>query len=369
MIRLWILLGLLAASQAHAVGSCAGTSAWSQTASANNAAAPCGWPTGLNPADVKLVGRQGMADVRAALDDIQWINPGYGLTRVSSTAFAVGDSNSGIYQVNRRVKLGFSDLTTYLYGTIVSTSYAAPSTTVIVTTDSGSISTTLNKEFYGAVSALNSSITSATLGLQSIGTPDTILSGTTSVAAISATSTVSVTTGATTASYFRSAGLVTAGISTTAAGGVSLSSLYVAGDITPTGTLNGATLVSTSSGGIVSGTYLNGRYVSATSISLGGASVLPIQAAVSFNGAVSPVTINRQVNVASVAKTATGQYTITYSSTLANSPIPVCMNYRSANSIYVQAYTATTPTTAGFSILTNDNGSALDAQQVYCIVY
>lgn len=368
-MRFLLLLFALLAGNSYAVGSCAGTSAWSQTASSNNAASPCGWPTGLNPADVKLVGRQGMADVRAAFDDIQWINPGYGLTRVSSTAFAVGDSNSGIYQVNRRVKLGFSDLTTYLYGTIVSTTYAAPSTTVIVVTDSGSISTTLNKEFYGAVSVLNSSITSATIGLQSIGTPDTILSGTTSVAAISGTSTVSVTTAGTTASYFRTAGLVTAGISTTAAGGISLSSLYVAGDVTSTGIMNGATLVSTSSGGVVSGTYLNGRYVSATSISLGGASLLPIQAAVSFNGAVSPVTINRQVNVASVTKTGTGAYTITYTATLANSPIPVCMTYRAANSIYVQAYTTTTPTTAGFSILTNDNGSALDAQQLYCVIY
>ena len=140
MKRLLVLLGLLFACQAYAVGPCAGTSAWSQTSSANNGSSPCFYPTGLNPADNKLVFRQLQADTRAALDDIQWINPGYGLARVSDTAFVVGDFNSGIYQVNRRVKLGFSDLPTNLYATIVSTSYSAPSTTVIVTTDSGTIS-------------------------------------------------------------------------------------------------------------------------------------------------------------------------------------------------------------------------------------
>lgn len=140
---------------------------WSTTAASNTTAVPYGWPTGMNPADIKLVARQEQASIRSWYDDAQWIDGGYGLSYVSSTGFRLAGDRVSIFNVGRRVKAQYGN--TNVYGTITSSTYSAPSTTVIIAPDSGSLSSTLSRVWYGAVSNVNSSVVSSTLGLGNMG--------------------------------------------------------------------------------------------------------------------------------------------------------------------------------------------------------
>ncbi|NDC95979.1 hypothetical protein EB077_11790, partial [bacterium] len=107
---------------------------YSSNAASNTAVAPYGWPTGMNPADVKLSARQMMADTRAWYDDAQWIDGGYGVGYVSPTGFQLTGNRVSIFTPSRRVKALFGS--TNIYGTITSSSFGGTSTTVIIAPDS-----------------------------------------------------------------------------------------------------------------------------------------------------------------------------------------------------------------------------------------
>ena len=115
-------------------------SAWSKTAASNNAAAPNGWPEGQAPSSVNDCAREGMAAVRTFYENIEWRNWGHTPTRTGNTTFTIPTDVTAIYVTDRRIQC--TDATT-LYGTIVSSSYSAPDTTITVTLDSGNLSASL----------------------------------------------------------------------------------------------------------------------------------------------------------------------------------------------------------------------------------
>jgi hypothetical protein len=113
----------------------AGIKYWSTTAASNNSAVPFGAPEGWFPSDVNNWGRQVMADVRSQCEDMEWFDWGHTPTFVSSSSFSVTGDRTAIYTTGRRIKI--TDSST-LYGTIASSSFSSV-TTVSVTLDSGSI--------------------------------------------------------------------------------------------------------------------------------------------------------------------------------------------------------------------------------------
>ena len=117
-----------------------GLSAWSSTPASNNASPPNGWPEGMAPSAINDTGRQMMADLRAWYEDAQWIDLGHTCTYASGTQFTIGGGvdRTGTYEVGRRVR-AIGSLTTTIYGTISAAAYSAPTNTITVVWDSGSL--------------------------------------------------------------------------------------------------------------------------------------------------------------------------------------------------------------------------------------
>lgn len=130
-------------------------SAWSTTATNNNAASPNGFPEGMPPSGVNDSMREVMAAVRKWYESAEWIDLGHTPAYVSATTFTIATDVTATYHVGRRVRC--ADVST-LYGTITASSYAAPNTTVTVTLDSGSLSASLAGVSVGAASYNNSSV-------------------------------------------------------------------------------------------------------------------------------------------------------------------------------------------------------------------
>ena len=116
----------------------AGIKDYSTTASDNNSAAPNGFPEGMAPSGLNDTGRQVMADIRAWYEDAEWRDFGDSPTYASGTSFTVSGDLTARYVANRRVRAVGSSTGT-IYGTISSSSYSDPNTTVNVTWDSGSL--------------------------------------------------------------------------------------------------------------------------------------------------------------------------------------------------------------------------------------
>jgi hypothetical protein len=112
---------------------------YSTTAGSNNSTPPYGWPEGQAPATVNDCARQMMADVRSFCQDAEWFDSGDTPSRASATTFKVATDVTTRYLAGRRVKM--FDTATY-YGTVVSSSYSAPDTTITMDVDSGSSLTT-----------------------------------------------------------------------------------------------------------------------------------------------------------------------------------------------------------------------------------
>ena len=115
------------------------------------------FPENQLPSTVNNGGRQFQADVREWYEDAQWINLGHTATYASATTFTIPTDVTTQYDVGRRVKI--ADAST-LYGTITASSYANPNTTVTVSLDSGSLSTSMNGEnvSIGILSGQNPSV-------------------------------------------------------------------------------------------------------------------------------------------------------------------------------------------------------------------
>lgn len=131
----------------------ANISAWSSTAADNDAATPDGFPEGQSPGSLNDCGRELMAAVRRWYEDAQWINFGHTPTKVDSDTFTVAGDQTSIYDAGRRVRITGSASG---YGTISSSSYSAPNTTVNLT--SGVITGTLTAVAVGILSGSNNAI-------------------------------------------------------------------------------------------------------------------------------------------------------------------------------------------------------------------
>lgn len=135
---------------------------YSTTAVNNVSAVPDGWPSGMNPADVKLTARQMMADTRSWYESPEFRDLGHTPTYASASSFTIPTDVTSYYIENQRIRIADSST---LYGTIASSSYSAPNTTVNVTLDSGSISASISAVAVGASPAGNPISASAVKGL------------------------------------------------------------------------------------------------------------------------------------------------------------------------------------------------------------
>lgn len=131
----------------------ANISTWSTSAASNNAATPDGWPEGQSPSSVNNCGREMMAAIRTWFEDAQWINLGHTPTKVDGDTFTLSGDQTAIYEAGRRVKMTGSATA---YGTILSSSYSAPNTTVNLTTSA--IPNTLSTVAVSVLTASNSSL-------------------------------------------------------------------------------------------------------------------------------------------------------------------------------------------------------------------
>lgn len=130
-------------------------SAWSTTPGSNTSPVPNGAPEGMPPSGVNDLFRQQMADHKTQWLDAEWFNNGDTVSRASAATFKIPSDATTRYLTNRRIKC--YDTST-LYGIIVSSSYGAPDTTVTVTLDSGSLSTSLSSVALAILSPTNQSI-------------------------------------------------------------------------------------------------------------------------------------------------------------------------------------------------------------------
>lgn len=129
---------------------------WSTTPASNNSSPPNGAPEGMAPSTVNDIFRQQMADHKTQWLDAEWFDHGDpGVSRASATSFKITGDVTGKYLVGRRIKL--YDAST-LYGTVATSSYSAPDTTITVSMDSGSLTTSLTSVALSILRPTNTAI-------------------------------------------------------------------------------------------------------------------------------------------------------------------------------------------------------------------
>jgi microcystin-dependent protein len=118
---------------------------------------------GQAPSTLNDAMRQTLADMRAFYNDPQWIEYGIGngsttYTRVNSTTVTIGANVINAYHVGRRVKIVDGTATT-IYGTITSSTFNSPNTTIVMSFDGGASigSGTITSFKIGAISSTNTS--------------------------------------------------------------------------------------------------------------------------------------------------------------------------------------------------------------------
>jgi hypothetical protein len=115
-------------------------SAYSTTAGSNTSVAGINIAEGCPAANMNNAMRAQMADTRSFYEGATWTDLGHTPVRTGATTFTINSDVTAYYIAGRRIRC--TDSTT-LYGTIASSSYSAPNTTVTVTLDSGSLSVSL----------------------------------------------------------------------------------------------------------------------------------------------------------------------------------------------------------------------------------
>jgi hypothetical protein len=115
-------------------------SAYSTTAGSNTSVAGINIAEGCPAANINNGMRAMMADTRSFYEAATWTDLGHTPTRTGATTFTINSDVTAYYIAGRRIRC--TDSST-LYGTIASSSYSAPNTTVTVTLDSGSLSASL----------------------------------------------------------------------------------------------------------------------------------------------------------------------------------------------------------------------------------
>lgn len=137
-----------------------GIESYSTTPASNNSAPPNGAPEGWAPSSVNDWGRQFMADVRTQWQHAEWFNWGDTATYASATSFTIASDVTSRYTVGRRIWVNGATPGD-IYGTIISSSYAAPDTTVTIVFDSGSMSNEALTVYLSSTDPTNNSLSNA----------------------------------------------------------------------------------------------------------------------------------------------------------------------------------------------------------------
>ena len=119
-----------------------GIKSWSSTAADNDDAdANINWLENQAPSTVNNSARAMMAAIRDQYVQTEWRDWGHTVTQASATTFTIGADVTSIYTAGRAIKCVDSST---LYGTVTSSSFSSPDTTVTVSLDSGSLSGSLS---------------------------------------------------------------------------------------------------------------------------------------------------------------------------------------------------------------------------------
>lgn len=102
----------------------------------------------MSPADVNNDARSMMADIREWYENPEFRDLGDTPTFASATTFTISGDVTANYVANQRIECFGSTMGT-LYGTIQSSSYLAPNTTITVTLDSGTLTSNLSRVSIG----------------------------------------------------------------------------------------------------------------------------------------------------------------------------------------------------------------------------
>ena len=106
------------------------------------------FPEPMPAGQVNDAARQLMADVRTFYQAPQWIDLGLAPTQVNSNTFLVTGDRTTFFPAGRRVKV--DDVLTY-YGTVSSSTYSAPNTSVVMNMDDGALTSSLESVSVGLV--------------------------------------------------------------------------------------------------------------------------------------------------------------------------------------------------------------------------
>lgn len=129
---------------------------WSTNPNTNGVGSPpFFWPEGQAPSTVNDCARQMMSDIRYQWEDAAWFQWGDTVSRASASTFKIAADVTSRYTAGRRVKA--FDAATY-YGTVVSSSYSAPDTTITLSMDSGSLTASLSAVALSILEPTNSPI-------------------------------------------------------------------------------------------------------------------------------------------------------------------------------------------------------------------
>lgn len=124
---------------------------WSVTPGNNNSTPPDGWPEGQAPSTVNDCAREMMAQIRAYINDVQYVDLGNTPSFLTATTFSMQTADATNFAVGRRVKL-FDNTT--LYGTIDSVS----ATFVSVRLDSGALTASLSSVALSVLTPQNNAL-------------------------------------------------------------------------------------------------------------------------------------------------------------------------------------------------------------------
>lgn len=125
---------------------------WSTTASSNSTTPPDGWPEGQLPSTVNDCAREMMAQIKAGISDVQFIDLDLSPTQTGSTTFTVPGNQMAFLEYGRRIKCAVGAST--LYGTVYS-STATTNTGVSLRLDTGVLTGSLSAISIGFPSLVN----------------------------------------------------------------------------------------------------------------------------------------------------------------------------------------------------------------------
>lgn len=106
------------------------------------------FPEPMPAGQVNDAARQLMADVRGFYQAPQWIDLGLAPTQLNSNTFLVAGDRTSFFPAGRRIRA--DDILTY-YGTVSSSIYSAPNTSVELNMDSGDLTSSLERIYVGLV--------------------------------------------------------------------------------------------------------------------------------------------------------------------------------------------------------------------------